>query len=183
MSKVCICVADGCEEIEALTVVDLLRRAGIEIDMISTQNRGRAKGSHGISFETDKNIRDTDFREYDGIVLPGGMRGTENLMNNVNVINAVQDFAEQGKLCAAICAAPTVLGKAGVLRGKKAICYPGMELKLLGAQVTVESVVRDGNIITSRGLGTAIDFALAIITYFTDEKKAKEIADSVVYRQ
>ncbi|HAN50927.1 MAG TPA: DJ-1 family protein [Lachnospiraceae bacterium] len=182
MKKIAICMADGVEEIEALTVVDLCRRAGMEIDMISTQNRGRAMGGHGIQFETDLNIKDTDFKEYDGIILPGGGKGTENLMNNMTVLNTVQNFFEAGKLCAAICAAPTVLGKAGILRGKKAICYPGLESQLLGAEVTVESVVRDGNVITSRGLGTAIDFALAIIAYYLGDEKAEEIATQVVYQ-
>ena len=100
----------------------------------------------------------------------------------MTVLNTVQNFFEAGKLCAAICAAPTVLGKAGILRGKKAICYPGLESQLLGAEVTVESVVRDGNVITSRGLGTAIDFALAIIAYYLGDEKAEEIATQVVYQ-
>ena len=94
MKKIAICMADGVEEIEALTVVDLCRRAGMEIDMISTQNRGRAMGGHGIQFETDLNIKDTDFKEYDGIILPGGGKGTENLMNNMTVLNTVQNFFE-----------------------------------------------------------------------------------------
>lgn len=182
MSKLAICMADGVEEIEGLTVVDLLRRADIEIDMISTQNRGKAMGSHKIQFETDVNLREADLKSYDGIVLPGGMRGTENLMNNVTIINTIQNFFEQGKLCAAICAAPTVLGKAGILRGKKAICYPGMEDKLLGAEVTVEPVVVDGNIITSRGLGTAIPFALAIISYLKGQDEADRIAEKIVFK-
>ena len=182
MSKIAICMADGVEEIEGLTVVDLLRRAGLEIDMISTQNRGRAMGSHRIQFETDLNLKEADLKSYDGIVLPGGMKGTENLMNNITVLNTIQNFFEQKKLCAAICAAPTVLGKAGILRGKKAICYPGMEDKLLGAEVTVQPVVVDGNIITSRGLGTAIPFALAIIAYFKGQDSADLIAKQIVYQ-
>lgn len=182
MSKIAICMADGVEEIEGLTVVDLLRRAGLEIDMISTQNRGRAMGSHRIQFETDLNLKEADLKSYDGIVLPGGMKGTENLMNNITVLNTIQNFFEQKKLCAAICAAPTVLGKAGILRGKKAICYPGMEDKLLGAEVTVQPVVVDGNIITSRGLGTAIPFALAVISYFKGQDAADLIAKQIVYQ-
>ncbi len=182
MAKVAICIADGVEEIEALTVVDLLRRAKIEIEMVSVQNRGKATGSHNINFDCDVNLRDTDLNSYDGIILPGGLKGTENLMNNVKIIDTVQTFAVREKLVAAICAAPTVLGKAGILRGKKAICYPGMEDGLLGAEVTVEDVVIDGNIITSRGMGTATDFALEIIAYLENVELAEEIAERVVYR-
>ena len=181
MAKALICLADGVEEIEALTVVDLLRRASIDIDMVSVQNRGRATGSHRIQFECDVNIKDIDFKEYDAIILPGGKKGTDTLINNVKILDEVQTFFEKGKLVAAICAAPTVLGKAGILRGRKAICYPGFENGLLGADVQPSNVVRDGNVITSRGLGTAVDFALAIIEYLGGQELAKKTADEIVY--
>ena len=181
MAKTAICIADGVEEIEALTVVDLMRRAKLDIDMISVQNRGRAMGSHCIQFECDYCLKDIDLNSYDAIVLPGGLKGTENLMNNVKIIDTIQTFFEKGKLVAAICAAPTVLGEAGILRDKKATCYPGMENGLLSAKVSYDPVVIDGNIITSRGMGTVNDFALEIIRYLADENTAKEIADRVVY--
>ena len=183
MSKVAICIAEGCEEIEALTVVDLLRRAGIDIDMISVMNIGRGKGSHNISFTTDKNMKDINWGEYDAVVLPGGMPGTNNLRDNANVVHTVQTFFEQGKLVAAICAAPTVFGTAGILKDKKACCYPGMEDGLLGATVSMEPVVVDGNIITSRGMGTAIDFGLAIIEYLIDKEAADNMAEKIVYNR
>lgn len=183
MKKAAILIADGCEEIEALTVVDILRRADITIDMISIRNLGKAKGSHGITFLTDKNIKETDFREYDALILPGGMPGTEHLQNNAKVVHEVQTFFEQKKLVAAICAAPTVLSYAGILSGKKAICYPGLEKKFRDAVITEEDVVLDGNVITSRGLGTAISFALAIIEYLCGKEKAETISSSIVYRR
>ncbi len=183
MSKVAICIAEGCEEIEALTVVDLLRRAGIDVTTISVMNIGRAKGSHNISFTTDANMKEVDMAEFDAIVLPGGMPGTNNLRDNANVIHTVQNFFEQGKLVAAICAAPTVFGNAGILKGKKATCYPGMEDGLLGADFVEEDVVVDGNIITSRGLGTAISFAAAIIEYLDSRETAEKILTSIVYKK
>ena len=182
MAKTAICIADGGEEIEALTVVDLMRRAKLDIDMISVQNRGRAMGSHCIQFECDYCLKDIDLNSYDAIVLPGGLKGTENLMNNVKIIDTIQTFFEKGKLVAAICAAPTVLGYAGSLKGRNATCYPGMEDGLTGATKKTDPVVRDGNIITSRGLGTALAFAGAIIEYLTDAPTAKRVLDGVVYK-
>ena len=182
MAKTAICIADGVEEIEALTVVDLMRRAKLDIDMISVQNRGRAMGSHRIQFECDYCLKDIDLNSYDAIVLPGGLKGTENLMNNVKIIDTIQTFFEKGKLVAAICAAPTVLGYAGILKGRNATCYPGMEDGLTGATKKTDPVVRDGNIITSRGLGTALAFAGAIIEYLTDAPTAKRVLDGVVYK-
>lgn len=183
MAKVAILMADGCEEIEALTVVDLLRRANITIDMVNIHNKDGVNGSHKIKFETDQKIADTDFGDYNGIVLPGGLVGTNNLKSSETVIKAVRDMNESGKLVSAICAAPTVLAHAGIVKGKKAICYPGMEDQLTGAIVTTEEVVKDGNIITSRGMGTAIPFALAIIAYFQSEADANDMAKKIVYQQ
>lgn len=182
MKKTGIFIADGCEEIEALTVVDLLRRAGIPIDMISVSGKKTVTGAHGITFETDTTLAETDFSSLDGIILPGGMPGTIHLKENPDVIRTIQTFDEAGKLVAAICAAPTVLGAAGVLEGKKATCYPGMEDGLTGADFAAEPVVVDGHIITSRGMGTAIDFSLAIIAFFTDSKQADALAGQIVYR-
>ena len=181
MAKLLICMADGCEEIEALTVVDLARRAGLEIDMASISGKADVTGSHKIKIGADKSLKDINVNEYDGIILPGGMPGTNYLRENARVIDIVKTFAKENKLVAAICAAPTVLGYAGVLQGKKACCYPGMEDGLTGAEKKTEEVVKDGNIITSRGLGTAIPFALAIIAHFEGEAKAKQISDSIVF--
>lgn len=181
MSKLGIFMADGCEEIEGLTVVDLVRRAGIEIEMISVSGEKNVTGSHKIAFQTDVSKADADFASYDGIVLPGGMPGTTHLMEDDTVNRVIKEFATSGKLVAAICAAPSVLGNAGLLEGKKATCYPGVEGKLTGADFVTDPVAKDGNIITSRGLGTAIEFAAEIVAYLLDENVAKSLKESIVY--
>ena len=182
MSKLCIFMADGVEEIEGLTVVDLARRAGIDIDMVSIMGKKMIDGSHGIKFETDALIEDIKPEEYDGLVCPGGLRGTQNLKADERVAALIREFCAAGKLVSAICAAPTVLGAAGVLEGKKATCYPGCEDGLTGADALTDKVVRDGNIITSRGMGTAIDFGLAIIEYLMDSKAADDMAKKIVFK-
>lgn len=181
MSKLGIFMADGCEEIEGLTVVDLVRRAGIEIEMISVSGNDTVTGSHKIAFGTDVKKADADYASYDGIVLPGGMPGTTHLMEDETVNRVIKEFAQDGKLVAAICAAPSVLGNAGLLEGKTATCYPGVEGKLTGANFVTNSVAQDGNIITSRGLGTAIDFAAEIVAYLLDKDAAKSLKESIVY--
>ena len=182
MSKLGIFMADGCEEIEGLTVVDLVRRAGIEIEMISVNGKKNVTGSHKITFQTDIDKADADYTSYDGIVLPGGMPGTTHLMEDETVNRVIREFASEGKLVAAICAAPSVLGNAGLLAGKTATCYPGVEGKLTGADFVTDPVAKDGNIITSRGLGTAIDFAAEIVAYLKDQEAAKSLKESIVYR-
>ena len=181
MSRLGIFMADGCEEIEGLTVVDLVRRAGIEIEMISVSGNDVVTGSHKIAFQTDVSKADADFASYDGIVLPGGMPGTIHLMEDETVNRVIKEFAQDGKLVAAICAAPSVLGNAGLLEGKSATCYPGVEGKLTGANFVTDSVAKDGNIITSRGLGTAIDFAAEIVAYLLDKDAAKSLKENIVY--
>ena len=181
MKKLGIFMADGCEEIEALTVVDLARRAGIEVAMISITGKKEVTGSHNITFQTDIPAEFMDYDMLDGIVLPGGMPGTLNLGANEYVQKTIADFAKNGKLVAAICAAPSVLGEAGLLEGKHAVCYPGFEGKLLGANTSTDAVAVDGNIITSRGMGTAIAFSLEIIAYLLDRQTADELAKAIIY--
>lgn len=181
MSKIGIFMANGCEEIEGLTVVDIARRAGVEIEMISINTSKEVMGSHNVTFFADKVIKEVDFEHLDGIVLPGGMPGTLNLGGDENVTHIIRDFARQRKLVAAICAAPSVLGENHILDGKCATCHPGFEEKLLGAKFVESSVVIDGNIITSRGMGTAIDFALAIVRYFTDDETVSRVKAGLVY--
>ncbi|MCR4674129.1 MAG: DJ-1/PfpI family protein [Lachnospiraceae bacterium] len=182
MAKLLICMADGLEEVEALTTVDLVRRGGIEMDMVSISDKKEVTGAHNITILNDKFMSEINLEDYDGIVLPGGMPGTNHLRDDANVIAAVKKFAAEKKLVAAICAAPTVLGYAGILEGKNATCYPGMEDGLLGASKKTDEVVCDGNIITSRGVGTAIAFALSLVSYFTDEKTAESLGKSIVYK-
>lgn len=181
MKKLGVFMADGCEEIEALTVVDIARRAGIETAMISVSGKKEVTSSHNVTFKTDIPAEFMDYDMLDGIVLPGGMPGTLNLGANDYVQKTIADFAASGKLVAAICAAPSVLGEAGLLEGKNATCYPGFEDKLLGADASLAPVVRDGNIITSRGMGTAIPFSLEIVDYLLGAEKAEEIRKGIIY--
>ena len=181
MKKAAILLADGFEEIEGLTVVDMLRRASIYVDTISITEDYMVHGAHGINVQTEDLFEEVDFTEFDMIVLPGGMPGTTNLNEHAGVKRVVRDFAESGKYTAAICAAPSILGGLGLLKGRRAACYPSVEAKLSGAVITRVPVVQDGNIITSRGLGTAIDFALKLVEVLTDKAKAEELAESIVY--
>ena len=181
MSKIGIFMAGGCEEIEGLTVVDIARRAGIEIDTISITGKPVVTSSHKVTFETDTTKEEADFASYDGIVLPGGMPGTIHLGEDETVNRVIKEFATAGKLVAAICAAPSVLGQAGILEGKKATCHPGFEEKLTGADCKLDPVVCDGNIITSRGMGTAIPFALEIVRYFKDDAAVEKVKGGLVY--
>lgn len=181
MKKTAILLADGFEEIEALTVVDLLRRVRITCDMVSVGDAGQVAGSHGITVLPDRKFSETSFDGYDGVILPGGMPGTKNLGADGRVLRLLQSFYARGKLTAAICAAPTVLAKAGLLEGKSAVCHPGWEEQMTGADVCFEPVAVDGTVITSRGAGTAIAFALAIIQYFDSKEQAEDLASSIVY--
>lgn len=181
MNKTGIFMAQGCEEIEGLTVVDILRRAGLEIEMISVSGTTSVTGSHGITFLADTVFENVNFDELDGVVLPGGMPGTIKLSEHSGVNSVIRKFAKEGKLVAAICAAPSVLGAAGILEGRHAVCHPGFEDKLTGAFTSEDSAVTDGNIITSRGMGTAIDFALAIVKYLKDDEAVSDLKKKLVY--
>jgi len=183
MSKVLIFFAEGHEEVEALTVVDLLRRADIDVSMVSITGNKRVPGSHGIMTVCDKLIETTNFDDADMIILPGGMPGTLNLELCEPLMDQINGFNVSGKGLAAICAAPTVFGKAGILDGKVATCYPGLEKDLIGAKVSEDSVCHDGNIITSRGVGTAIDFALEIVKTFKGQDVANKLAKAIVYNR
>lgn len=182
MAKVYIFLADGFEEIEALTVVDLLRRAEIDINMVSITGNLQVEGAHSIKVLADILFEDLEFDYADLLVLPGGMPGTNRLMEHEGLDKLLRKFHKENKDIAAICAAPSVLGNKGILAGKRATSYPGFEDKLINSTVVNQDVVEDGNIVTSKGLGTAIDFSLAIIKRLTDENTAHEIADSIIYR-
>lgn len=182
MGKLAVFFAQGYEEIEALTVVDICRRGGVETDMVSVEDGYEVTGSHGICVKMDKKFEETDFAEYDMLVLPGGMPGTKNLEAHPGLMAKVDEFYRGGKSIAAICAAPSIFGHRGILRGKRACSYPSFESHLEGAEVTAGPVEIAGNVITSRGMGTAIDFGLAILGVFCGEAKAAELAAGIVYR-
>ncbi len=175
-------LADGFEEIEALTPVDLLRRAGIEAQTVSIyDDRKTVTGARKITVCADITIDEMVPDKADLIVLPGGMPGTVNLLECSKLMTIVDAQNASGRRIAAICAAPArILGSKGLTKGKKATCYPGLEEYLEGADVVTDSVVTDGNITTSRGLGTAVDFACELIRLLVSSDKADEIRKSVV---
>ena len=182
MKKVLVFLADGFEECEGLIVVDILRRAGAAVTTVSAMDCRRICSTHEIELYADVMAADVDVSEYDAVVLPGGIPGTPNLAANPIVTDTCVQFAAEGKLVAAICAAPGILGSLGLLHGKKATVYPGMEDTLIGAQPTAGEVVVDGNIVTSRGMGTAIPFALTLVAQLFDETFARELADGICYK-
>ena len=181
MKKICAILAEGFEEVEALTVIDLLKRAGEDVIMVSLCEDLMVKGSHSIEVKADKLFKEIEFDKVDMIFLPGGMPGTTNLMEHEALREELIEFNRKNKNIAAICAAPMVLGRLGLLQGKSATCYPGFEKYLIGASFGCETVVVDENIITSRGVGTAIALGLKIIQVFEGEERAEKIADEIIY--
>ena len=181
MSKVYVFLAEGFEEIEGLTVVDLLRRAKIETEMVSIMETKQVKGSHGIEVTADCLFADRDYADASVLVLPGGMPGTLNLGNHEGLCELLKKHYGEEKIIAAICAAPSVFGQLGFLNGRIATCYPGFESKMEGAIILSTKVAVDGNVTTSKGLGTAIDFALKLIEQLTDLNTAMEISEGIMY--
>lgn len=171
--------ADGFEEVEALTPVDYMRRAGIDVVTLGVGGKF-IRGAHGITIECDDIIENTAVTsKLQGIVLPGGMPGTLNLENSSYVQNFIDFCVENDKMVAAICAAPSVLGHKNILSGKKAVCFPGFEKDLYGAEIADAFSVTDGNIITAKGAGSASEFAFDIIRYLVSCEKAIEIKKTV----
>ncbi len=181
MSRVCVFLADGFEEIEGLTVVDILRRAGVDTQMVSISSDWMVTGSHKIPVQADVCMEEADFSGTELLVLPGGMPGTLNLGACDALTGLLVQFHKEGKKVAAICAAPGVLGDLGILKGKKAVCYPGFEERLHGANVAYDKVAVDGNVTTSRGMGTAIPFALALVEQLVSKEKAEELKKGIIY--
>ena len=179
MKKVVLFFANGTEEIEALTAVDLLRRAGAEVTLAGVGGR-ELVGSHAIRITTDIDAREITSFDYDMAVVPGGMPGTLNMDADAAVDKALSEVYKNGGFLAAICAAPLVLGKRGYLKNKRAICYPGFESYLEGAVLSQTRVCTDGRIITAAGAGVALEFALALIAALYGEEKEKQIRASVL---
>lgn len=181
MGRVYVFLADGFEEIEGLTVVDILRRAQVDTVMVSVTGKRVVTGSHGIEIGADMVFEEVDYEAGEAFVLPGGMPGTRYLAAHEGLAEILKKAAADGKLVAAICAAPSVLGGLGILKGHRAVCYPGFEEQLEGAQVTMEPVEVSGNVITSRGMGTAIPFALALTARLRDQKTADELGKGIIW--
>lgn len=181
-TMVYVFLANGFEEIEALTAVDLLRRADIQVKTVSVMEDKLVYGSHGIGVEADILFKEGLYDKCAMLILPGGMPGTTNLCNHRELNEELKHFYEAGKPIAAICAAPMVLGRAGLLAGHEATIYEGMEAELEGAVKRDEKVVVSRNIITSKGPGTAMDFALSLIAYLKGAESAKAIAAELLYK-
>lgn len=178
MSKIAILCVDGVEEVECLTVVDFCRRAEIDITMVSMTGKKRIMGSHQICFDADEVYEDVDFPGMDGIILPGGP-GTSALDEHAHVKDLAKQFFAEGKLVAAICAAPSVLANAGILNGKTATAYPGFQKE--GAALWTDNTVEcDGNVITGKGPGAAPYFALSIIEYLKGKDMMEQIHASTM---
>ena len=182
MANLGIFLAPGFEECEALIVVDICRRAGLTIQMISISDEKTVVSSHNVSVVADTILSEVDFNTLDMIILPGGMPGTKNLEACDALMRQVDDFYKAGKCISAICAAPSIFGHKGILKGRRACSYPTFENQLEGAAVTSGPVEISDNVITSRGMGTAIDFGLAILGVFCGQEMAQKIAKAIIYQ-
>lgn len=181
MTDALIFLAPGYEEVEMLTVVDMVRRAGLVIDMVSITDTLEVTSSHNVTIKADKLFKEADFDSAKMIILPGGIPGTPNLLAYKPLTDKILEFKENGKLLSAVCAAPTVYGQLGILKGHKATCYPGQEVNLNCAEYLTEPVVIDGQFTTSRGMGTCIEFAGAIIAALKDKATADAVKEAIIY--
>ncbi len=183
MKKTVMLFAEGFETVEALMVVDLLRRGGVEVTMTSITEEETVTSAQNVTIQMDATMGEVDFEQYDAVILPGGMPGTIHLGESEAVKKTVLAMNEAGKLVAAICAAPGVLGKYGLLQGKNACSFPDHEVNLTGAYVSREPVVVDGNIVTSRGLGTAMEFGFKLLELLESKEKEEEIKEAIIYQK
>jgi len=177
--NILILLEEGFEEIEALAVVDILRRAELPAKMVSAQNTEYVTGAHNVTVKAD--IKLDEISDYSMVILPGGYPGYVNLEQNDGVKNLISNAIKDQKYVAAICGAPTVLGKLGYLKGKNACCYPSLENMLIDANVRFDKVVQDGMIITSRGAGTAHEFAFKIVEILKDKETADNLRTGMIY--
>ena len=179
MAHLVVLLADGFEEVEAITVIDLLRRGSVTVTTAGIR-KSEVTGGHGITVTADTTIKHLP-GSFDGIVLPGGAKGTQMLAESSVVLDLVKKSFSEGLLCAAICAAPSVFGKAGILLNIRATCYPGYEEQLTGARFIEAAVVRDKNVITGRGVAAAIPFALELITQTAGISAAERVKEDILY--
>ena len=178
--KALVFLATGFEEMEAVGTIDILRRGNVETVTVSVTGNKIVTGVHSIQVIADELIESVDCSAYDALVLPGGGPGSEMLNKHDGLRKAIVDHYENGKLIAAICAAPRVFGRLGLLKGKNATCYPGIEPELTGATIVNEPTVTDSNTITGRGPGFVFDFGLAIVKYLNSADKANDVAKALL---
>lgn len=182
MKQAVMLFAEGFEEVEALMTVDLLRRGGVTVNLASITGDMTVCGSHDIRVEMDTTLAEVDLRQMDAILIPGGLAGTNNLGADADVRRALVSMHEAGKIVGAICAAPSVLGACGILKGKRATCYPGFEDQLDGASFVDEMVVTDGNVVTSRGLGTSMEFGFRLLEMLISKETADDVREKIVFK-
>ena len=182
MKKAYLFLATGFEEVEALTVVDILRRGGVDCKTVSIMGDYDVTSSHVVTVRADLVFEEQDLSDADMLIMPGGIPGTPNLKAHKGLEKLILQYKEKRKYLAAVCAAPTIYGEMGLLEDKNATCYPGMEEGLHGANYLTNRVVCDGQFITSRGMGTCIDFGLMLLEKLTDKDNADEVAHKIIYR-
>ncbi len=181
--KILLFLAEGFEEVEALTVVDYLRRKNIVVDTIAITDNKEVRGAHDIIVRADKTIDEIgELKDYHGVVIPGGMLGASNLKDDIRVIDIVTEMNESRRLVAAICAGPIVLEKAGIIRGRNITSYPSFNKVFPKSNYIEENVVRDKNIITSRGPALAVDFTIEIVKYLLGDERAEELKQNILYK-
>ncbi len=178
--KVYLHLADGFEDIEAIATADILTRAGVEVLKVSVTGSKEVTSAYKTKVIADKLYEEIDYQEADMIIFPGGLQGTQTLEAHKGLQENIIKFAKENRWIAAICAAPTILGKMGLLEGKVATCFPGMEQDLKGAKVSKEAVVVDGNIITSRAAGTTYPFALKLVEILIGQDVANTLKSKML---
>ncbi|MGI6736454.1 MAG: DJ-1 family glyoxalase III [Anaerovoracaceae bacterium] len=181
MAKVMVIFADGLEEVEALTQVDLLRRAGDEVTTVSIMDQLEVTSGDGITIRADAMFDDVDFTGSDLIVLPGGLGGTEQIEQHTGLKKVLLNQYQSGRQVAAICAAPRYFGALGFVRGRRAVVYPGLEETLTGAEVQQAPAVTDGNVTTGHGPGAAADFGFELVRVLHGEEAVKALKEEYVY--
>lgn len=180
MSKAYVFLATGFEEVEALTVVDLLRRGGVDCKTVSVMEEQQVTSSHNVTVTADCMFSEIS-NDADLLVLPGGIPGTPNLAAHEGLCRMIHEQNAAGKWLAAVCAAPTVFGGLGILDGKKATCFPSKMDELICGEKLTDNVVVDGNVITSRGMGTCIDFGLKLLELIKSKEEAEKVGKAIVY--
>jgi 4-methyl-5(b-hydroxyethyl)-thiazole monophosphate biosynthesis len=180
MKKIAVHLATGFEEIEAITIIDVLRRANHEVTMVSMTDSTKVTGGHQIPVIADVLFSELDYSTIDALVLPGGMPGAKNLDLHQGLQKQILQFNSDKKLLGAICAAPLVLGHLGILKGKKAVCYPGFEPELHGAELLKTAITVSGNVVTGRGVGAALTFALQLVEELSGKEKSDQLAKAML---
>jgi 4-methyl-5(b-hydroxyethyl)-thiazole monophosphate biosynthesis len=180
--RVLVPLANGVEELEAVTIIDVLRRGGIEVISASLAETLPVTGSRGVTLLADATWSSLQPDDFDALVLPGGGKGTEHLAADTRILDTIISFHEADKFVASICAATTVLAQTGILKGRRATCYPTCAAELGESYDAAAPVIADGNVITSQGPGTAMLFALVLVQHFADEETAHRVADGLLTR-